>query len=169
MTRLLRINIWRNNQRRARLAPPLTCAVAFCLAACAQTGAPVGSAASPSGSGRFLQQTDVTLSSLSVQMNLPNPDTCTLVLIGLRKSAREEFLKGATRDQAAQVEGLLDRMYKCSVDDRSSLLPFRATLRIRSNGLLVDVYATSIEQCNQAVSAEAAVIESVAGCAKFGK
>lgn len=141
------------------------------VAACSQTGLQLAGGMPPAaGNARYFHQVDLSVSQIAVQMNMPNSDTCTLAVLNVKKTVREEFLKQTPRSASTHdLDGLLDRMYRCSAEDRSSSLPVRATLRNRSNGLLVDVYASTMENCNTTIAVPDSNIEAVATCSRYSK
>ena len=138
------------------------------LGACAANGPHLSFSADSGGSGRHLQQMDISVGTVSTQMVLPNPESCTLARIGLRKQLRDEYLKSeSTPSRAAEFDIIFDKVYRCSADDKSTTLPFRATQRLKNNGLLVDIYAASMQSCTHAISYKDSNIETVAECARY--
>lgn len=104
--------------------------VLACAAACVM---PPGSA--PSATGRYLQMKHPASDSVIIQMTVPNPDTCALML------------------KAVPPNDVLLRLMSCRSDSAAAMLPMRATLRNIPYNFLVDVDAVSPEECRATVDA----------------
>lgn len=148
---------------------PIAFALCVSLASCAQQQPTnYAQASTLAGSARFLNYFDFTSSRVVAQVNLPNSDTCLAAAVGLRKVWLQQMTKefGAT-NRIPELESLTERSLRCSSVDVSKSLPFRATQRLKANGLLVDTYAISEDQCKQALGPEDPGIDVVSGCQTY--
>jgi hypothetical protein len=141
--------------------------VAACaLASCSNL--PINANRSSSGFGgdsRFLQQVDLTTSKVSVQMNLPNADACILARLNLRKMWAEQLTKEYGQAASkAEIERIADRSFRCGSEDLSSTLRYRSTQRVKANGLLLDAYSISLEQCQHSLGPSDSSLDVVSDC-----
>jgi hypothetical protein len=146
----------------------LLCIATF-LGACAPlSSTPHASGAQQAVSGRYLHLIDASTSNVVFQMNLANAESCILVLGGVRQASRE-WLKTNLGPSASQadIERVATRTMFCADRDESKQLPFRATLRNVSVGILVDTYSVSLNHCRHSLGEPDSNIQVVSPCQRY--
>jgi hypothetical protein len=118
--------------------------------------------------GKFLHQINVITNRVTLQMNWPNVDSCRLALIGGRRTwkdwAKQELGQSTSQHD---LDELAEKVLTCSTEDKSQTLPYRVTLRAKADGLLLDIYAISLEQCRYSLGDVSQNVEVVAECEKY--
>ncbi len=113
----------------------------FLVAGCA----PPGSVTNTSNtSGRYLQLRDAGSNIVYMQMTLPNSASCVRELFSFRHAFSRELNK--------QESDELDESATCSSVSASQDLRYRATLRVKQRGYLIDIENLSLFECTEVVN-----------------
>ncbi len=113
----------------------------FLVAGCA----PPGSVTNTSNtSGRYLQFRDAGSNIVVMQMTLPNSASCVAELFAIRYAISRELDK--------QESDELDESATCSSVSVSQDLRYRATLRVKQRGYLIDFETLSLWECTAGVN-----------------